>query len=467
METLNRKEIEKDEDVYPRQRINHKTIENYLEALKAGAKFPPIEVQRIFEGEEEKVVVLDGLHRIEAYKLCDRSEIDVEYWKDEVLDKAEHLEDLRIRSLQANLNHGLRVAEGDIGYQASRIVKDRPLEKLKGIVKELADKFGVTESTMSELVGELVRRKRASRDSVIYGMSLLGWTQREIADVMGMDFTAISKNLKKFGTELFQLFCQEYESGMSPENIASQHGLTLPVLWSILLKGKSDLERFELLKRDDLPKLYDIWNFSERDKRFGIEYPGNIPAGIVLNTLYYYTKQGDLVVDPMAGGGVVVDCCLAMGRRCRSFDIELVRKEIEFNDITKGYPKKAKNCDLVFLDPPYYKKKEADYGSESVSSLDRNSYLNAFDTIANNSLKTIKQGGFLAFLMEPYIDYQQSEKSIWVYEYIFIFTKRGWKVERVFDVPESSQRYQAHDVERAKKNKQILTLRRQLLIFRR
>ena len=35
--------------------------------------------------------------------------------------------------------------------------------------------------------------------------------------------------------------------------------------------------------------------------------------------LNYFSEQNDLVLDPMAGGGVVADTCLAFNRRCRSF----------------------------------------------------------------------------------------------------------------------------------------------------
>ena len=39
-----------------------------------------------------------------------------------------------------------------------------------------------------------------------------------------------------------------------------------------------------------------------------------------MNVLYYYSKQGDLVLDPMAGGGSTIDACLIMNRKCRAYD---------------------------------------------------------------------------------------------------------------------------------------------------
>ena len=61
-----------DEDIYPRPRISQKTVENYMEALKGGAVFPPIDVQKVLvekNGRQmEELICLDGFHRIQAYK---------------------------------------------------------------------------------------------------------------------------------------------------------------------------------------------------------------------------------------------------------------------------------------------------------------------------------------------------------------------------------------------------------------
>ncbi len=69
------------------------------------------------------------------------------------------------------------------------------------------------------------------------------------------------------------------------------------------------------------------------------EIPCPIPEPDNLSSYYYFSDQGDLVLDPMAGGGVVADTCLALNRRCWSFDMDDrpdTRSEIEsyFWDIT-------------------------------------------------------------------------------------------------------------------------------------
>ncbi len=99
----------------------------------------------------------------------------------------------------------------------------------------------------------------------------------------------------------------------------------------------SDQERFKLLGWG--LRTWDHWYFNDIDQRFGDDWPGRIPAQLIAHILYYFSDQNDLVFDPMAGGGVVADTCLAFNRKCWSFDMDDrpdTRPEIEpyFWDIT-------------------------------------------------------------------------------------------------------------------------------------
>ena len=224
-------DICQDNSIYPREQVSRKAIDSYIEALKAGATFPPIEVQKIKDGDEEKIILLDGFHRWNAYKeyneeddITPINEIECIFWRDNVVDKDERLEDLRIESVKRNITHGVRLKENDIQFQALRIVKDRPLERLTGIVKELAGEFSLSKNRMSELIGSAVASRKTSRDAIIYRLYLLGWTQKEIGAVVGLDQSAVAKNMKNFNIKLFH---NEYESGLSPETIASSHNLDL------------------------------------------------------------------------------------------------------------------------------------------------------------------------------------------------------------------------------------------------
>jgi len=194
-----------DEDIYPRRTKSNVTIKSYVEALKGGAEFPPLTVQKVQDNGTVFIISLDGIHRHEAYHQFNKiedvtpiKEINVDYYKENTLDKQEDLEELRILAVQLNLKHGLRISDADIGFQAERIVKDRPIEKLTGIQKQLADKFGRDESYLSKLVGALVRQRRASRDSQIYKMSLEGWTQQKISDIIGTNRSRVSQIVNNF-----------------------------------------------------------------------------------------------------------------------------------------------------------------------------------------------------------------------------------------------------------------------------
>jgi hypothetical protein len=183
-------ELVLDHDVYPRQNISHITISAYKEAMHAGASFPPIEVQRVTDTDgAEKTIILDGFHRFLAHQEAGIDSIEVSYWKDTVLDKKENLNELRLEAAFRNIQHGDRLSLSDRSFQARRIVELNP--KLSNEV--LSAKFGVTQQTVSTWVSDIRARFYASRDSLIYKLSLLGRTQQEIATQFSLDQTRISQ----------------------------------------------------------------------------------------------------------------------------------------------------------------------------------------------------------------------------------------------------------------------------------
>ena len=119
--------------------------------------------------------------------------------------------------------------------------------------------------------------------------------------------------------ELTKVVNTELQQGFTVSRVAEEHGVPEPLVWSIALEGKSDLDRFKALNWE--LKTVDLWEWTDCDKRFGDDWPGRLPAQMIAHILYYFSDQGDLVFDPMAGGGVVADTCLAFNRRCWSFDM--------------------------------------------------------------------------------------------------------------------------------------------------
>jgi DNA modification methylase len=113
---------------------------------------------------------------------------------------------------------------------------------------------------------------------------------------------------------------------------------------------------------------------------------------LIAHILYYFSEQNDLVFDPMGGGGVTPDTCLAFNRRCWTLDMidrPDSRPEIEpfywglNGDTNLGVLSAKEKPDLIIFDPPYFDKKAEGYAQKSISMLPREKYLNFFERFGN------------------------------------------------------------------------------------
>jgi hypothetical protein len=121
----------------------------------------------------------------------------------------------------------------------------------------------------------------------------------------------------------------------------------------------------------------------------------------------------------MARGGVVGDVCKVMSRKCRMYDVNPVREDMIKHDLVRqGLPKEAENADLIFFDPPYYKKKRKEYGLQSISSQSRTKYLQVFERAADAfARKKVKK---VVLLISNYDDESKGhpEENIFIHHYI-------------------------------------------------
>lgn len=490
------KDIIKDDDIYPRQSPTQSTIDAYIEALKARALFPPIEVQRVKTKDENeddvvRVVLLDGWHRILAYRGFNKwvthsikkraelkegeedaslapkgtqniKEIQVVFWKDEELDKNNetHLKELMIRSAELNMRHGLRLSKGDVKSQLQKIAG---LEgSLDFVWKDIAEKFDVTPTWTSLCVSSILSAKRASRDAQIYELELLGWTQEEIAERMGKTQPNINKIITKFN-QLNSVIISSFESGKSVEELTEYYKIRIPLVWAILLDGKNDTERLEAFGIE--PELYNVWDFLEQDNRLGQPHNNQIPGQIALNILYYYTEPGDLVIDPMATGGSIIDACLVMGRKCRAYDFQPLRDDIVQHDIRNGLPEECKGTVSFFLHPPYYKAEEEECGHHSISGLQRNLYLAFFRKIADDIYDCGAKN--IALLTKSRIDTENPDENIFIWDYVDIFNGAGWRpIEHIF-VPLRTERLYSDLGKTFRDAKRFARITQSLVIFER
>lgn len=167
-----------------------------------------------------------------------------------------------------------------------------------------------------------------------------------------------------------------------------------------------DLRRRDRFTAGFRPTPYDVWPF-RHDPAFGIPHPGSIPAAIVAHALHYYTAPGDLVVDPMAGGGTTLDVCQAMGRRCLAYDLHPVRPGIAPRNVNDGFTPEASGCALVFCDPPYGTMLAGRYGAPGLAEAAPDAWLAFLQGLARHSLATLRPGGVIALLLA-----NQTEKDL-------------------------------------------------------
>ncbi|TVQ31751.1 MAG: class I SAM-dependent methyltransferase [Phycisphaeraceae bacterium] len=81
-------------------------------------------------------------------------------------------------------------------------------------------------------------------------------------------------------------------------------------------------------------------------------YTGATPSWVIWQLLQRYTREKDLIVDPMCGGGTTIDVARDLGRRAIGYDIAPSRDDIIRAD-ARRLPLEDAKADFVFIDPPY------------------------------------------------------------------------------------------------------------------
>jgi len=206
------------------------------------------------------------------------------------------------------------------------------------------------------------------------------------------------------------------------------------------------------------PKLYDIWSFQGRDPRYGMEgYKWGLIAGqIVENLLYYFTEEGDIVFDPMAGGGTTIDVCKEHKRECLAFDIEPVRDDIQQHNIATGAPVKD-IAQLAILDPPYFNMKIDAYKTFT-------DYLTFLHDAILYTTQVVKYDGYVALIV---MDQTMKEGKSYplIGEAYSLLKKCGLNFVYNVSLPLSTQQHTARHVNWAKEKKLLLGINRQMWVF--
>jgi ParB-like chromosome segregation protein Spo0J len=280
---------------------------------------------------------------------------------------------------------------------------------------------------------------------------------------------AIAQALDLGGKDLYRQARAIWKAALSDDPRAQSAVAQLDAGTKTIHAAYKDLRRRDRFSAGFTPTPYDVWQF-RHDRAFGIPHPGSIPAGLVAHLLHYYTRPGDLVVDPMAGGGTTLDVCSAMGRRCLAYDYTPVRDDVCKKDVKVGFTSKSRGCDLIFCDPPYHTMLARRYAADETSITEEplTTWIAFLQKLAVDAFDCLRPGGVVALLLA-----NQTEKDLpcghGYLDHAFLgyeaLRSAGFLPERRISCPMSGG-YLPQQVRRARSEGRLLGLVRDLLVMR-
>ena len=221
----------------------------------------------------------------------------------------------------------------------------------------------------------------------------------------------------------------------------------------------------------DFIRFYTSWQFVENDPRFGIPHPGRIPGQIPANVIYYFTEPGDLVVDPMAGGGSTIDAAEFLGREAIGMDVVPRRPDIRQHDIANGFPEYTKGAQLIFMDPPYWNMKDEGYSDASSSRMSLQDFRAWYRKLMENAAQAVRVGGFVAvinmtqfFRLPDDFEYGYID---WPFETFVLLRDADMVPWSRISVTYPTSLYGGYDIEASKKGRFLLPNVGDIIVMRR
>lgn len=455
-----------DEDIYPRKGVDHRRVGIFVENIRDGFKFDPIEVEHA-PGMPGKYRLLDGAHRWSACKSMGKEQVEA------IIQEIDGLDPLLYAAKKA-------IGPRPLTEEEARDTARRAYKKNPGITSvEIGKAIGRARRTVDNYIADLRAVNQMGMDIKIFCMNRLGIPQDRMAARLGMNQKTIHNHLVKMAV-LPKLLNSDLSQGFTVAQVAQKHGWTDPMVWALALEGKEDQDRFKELGWG--LRTWDQWDFNDCDKRFGGDWPGRIPAQLIAHLLFYFSSPDDLILDPMAGGGVTPDTCLALGRRCWAFDMmdQSNRPEIEPHTWTlssnghMAWPVSSKTkADFIIFDPPYFNKRADGYDEKSISGLSKNKYLEfleAFFVLAGQHAKKTTR---IAFINADWRDFQNTPASeeagkggILIDDYLDILKRAGWQRTHIIQAPMSAQRFSAVVVSAMQKKRILGVTSRYVIVLK-
>lgn len=226
--TINLDEVVFDESIYPRAAHDDATVDRYVDALEAGATFPPI----ILEPETNRQ--WDGRHRWLSHQRAGRDTITAEYraCPEGVPPK--------LFAASFSVKHGRRINTDDARTMAREYYESREATQ-----EQVAEYLGVSIGTVNSWVSDLAAHRRDLRAASAWLLREIGWTQQAIADLLGVARTSIVNFFNTEKTDITESLLREAATQIADKLV----GYTIDDLVDGILyadeeaAAKSNLER--------------------------------------------------------------------------------------------------------------------------------------------------------------------------------------------------------------------------------
>ncbi|MBU4414337.1 MAG: ParB N-terminal domain-containing protein, partial [Proteobacteria bacterium] len=230
-----------DEEIYPRSGVYPKRVSMFAENMRDGFEIDPIEVQ-IHPDYIDKYRILDGAHRWHAYKEVGATEIPVHIITLDGLDPLLYAAKKAIGPLQ--------LTEDEARTTARRAYENNPC--LTSF--EIGQAIGRSRQAVDSYIADLRAATNMEIDIKIFRMHRLGIPQERIAARLGIVQASIHNRLSEM-PGLANLINADLSKGFTVPQVAEKHacpvgpedrtgGWAEPLVWSIALEEKDDLDRF-------------------------------------------------------------------------------------------------------------------------------------------------------------------------------------------------------------------------------
>jgi DNA methylase len=367
------------------------------------------------------IFLVDGFHRWQAYRREGISEIAIE--------DLGNLADIQIlkESIQRNAVHGHQLSMKDKQRLASELwMKHFAAMPAGERTHEIVNLLSVSVDSVDRWTKDAKKAEKDALKAKAWDLWLDCLSEREIEQIAGIDHVTASR-------------------------------------WIVSKSADAENETPPPSRQH-----FDLWQFQKADGESS--YFGRMPPQVVENLLWFYTKPGDIVVDPFAGGGTIIDVCKAMGRRVWASDLtpSTPMLPIHKHNILDGWSKNAPNrAALIILDPPYWQQAEGKYSDleDDLGNMTHADFLVSWSAIIRTCSKHKGPEGRIAYIISPtqcddgsVVDHAtEMLRSCW---------ENGLSIERRIIVQFQTQQANGQQVEWARENKRMLKLYRDLIVLK-